>query len=627
LSRAGARTALVAALAAPPLLLLGLPEGLLAPGLAYLAHDARVLLAFPAVLALAAYLFSLEPLARAARRLRECVERACQRAAPLARGWLSLVSFVAAFFAALVLMPDARRNATAFGGDEPKYLRMAESLLRDMDVDVASQHQQEWTPGRQLTGLRRLVRETGEEIPRLFQRSPTPEHHRWNLGNWTLQGLHGGQYYVQSPGLPLLLLPSLIAREILAPDRPPAFLPLFTLAALWSFAFVQTVRLASEASGSGPAGLSAAAVALLSAPLLLGGFHFYPESAAVALVPWLLRHARRPGAAPGAPLAAALGLGCGLLPWLHPKFLLIALVLLALLARRLQAQRAALSLLLAGAAFGLITLALFDHHVTGLLLPDAFYRRYGASFYGGPASLASPLVVNGLVTALFGARDGLLVMAPGLIGGVLAAVVCWRTDRRATLELGAVFGALWVAAAVHEGGAPGPPGRLMAPVACVLAAFLAVGLARLRSSAAYRLAVIALSALSISISVAMLRDWRRTVNPYREMFTVPQRDFAKDLPDGPGRAAAPLELHKSRDRLRGALLVSVLFGWAWLFARPPEGERPLELRLAGFCLGLWATVALLAATLSALGPGQAAVGTDARLGVPGSLASARPSPR
>jgi hypothetical protein len=213
------------------------------------------------------------------------------------------------------------------------------------------------------------------------------------------------------------------------------------------------------------------------------------------------------------------------------------------------------------------------------------------------------MVVNGLVTALFGARDGLFVMAPVLLAGALAIGAGLRHDRRATLALAVVFASLWIAAAVHEGGAPGPPGRLMAPVACVLAVFLAFGLVRLSKSLAYLLTATTLAALTLTITVAMFDDWRRTNNPYREMFAAPTRDFAKDLPDGPGRRDAPYELHKSRDRLRGVVLFLALGFWsAWFARHPADAAFRREGVLARWVMAFWMTLGIVAFALWALGP-------------------------
>src|SRR5438128_5254933 len=125
---------------------------------------------------------------------------------------------------------------------------------------------------------------------------------------------------------------------------------------------------------------------------------------------------------------------------------------------------------------------------------------------------------TGIVNALFAARDGVLVMAPVLAAGLIAVPLLWRRDSATTVRLAAVFASLWISAAVHQGGAAGPPGRLLAPVAILLAAPLAVGLVELRSYLPFRWTVAALALVTVLISLAMLRDFRRVVNPYRGVF-------------------------------------------------------------------------------------------------------------
>jgi hypothetical protein len=87
------------------------------------------------------------------------------------------------------------------------------------------------------------------------------------------------------------------------------------------------------------------------------------------------------------------------------------------------------------------------------------------------------------------------------------------------------------------------------------------------------------------------------------MFTTPGRDFAKDLPDGPGRREAPYELHKSRDRLRGLVLFLLAGVWSWWFARHP-GDAAFERDhvLRRWSAGFWATLGIAAFALWALGP-------------------------
>lgn len=604
MSRRARDAALIAAAALAPLGLLVVGRWVSLPsGMSYLVHEGRAWIILVAVLAVAGFL-TTSPLTSASdHRLGAATILAPRGRSGSSDGRLALLLAGTGWLLAAALMPGFRWDGEAFGGDEPKYLRLADSLLHDMDVDVASRSLAAWSPSGFGAQLQRLLRDTGDALRELSRPAVVPDGHRWSRGNWTLNGLHGGQYYVQSPGLPLLLLPARIAQQSLAPDRAPSHFPLLALALLWGVALAQTSLLASEVSGSRTAGVIAGLAVTLSAPLLIGGFHFYPESAAAAFVPWLVRYARAAGPQPGRSAVVALGLGCAALPWLHPKFLLLSLVLGALLGWKLRGRRRALaagSLAFAVPLFGLL---LFDHHVTGLFTPDALYRRYGSTLYSGPAAFLRPLVVNGLVTGLFGARDGLFVMAPVLIAGVLGAGVAWRRDARAVSELALVFGSLWLAAAVHEGGAPGPPGRLLAPVAAVPAALLAVGLVELRRSAPYLLTAVTLAAVSAAISGGMLADWRRTVNPYRTAFAGPASDFAKDLPDGPGRASGgSTDADKSRDRLRGLLLTALLAFWAWAFARPARQAPSAAGPIAAWCASFWGTLALAALGLSALGP-------------------------
>lgn len=568
------------------------PPKIFPPLVAYLLTDGRDLVFASALLGAASVLLAPASwprlLADAQRRLESASE---SRFFWTAFGVGLLIAFAS--------IPAWRSNATVFGGDEPKYLRMADSLARDLDVDVASTSQLPPSLSGSWSNARRLVRSAGDAAAGLFAVATIPEGHTWSRGNWTIAGAHGGHYYVQSPGLPMLLFPATLAQAILFPDRPDVFLPLATLALLLGFGFAQTLLLASALAGDRISGLLVTALAFGCAPLLIGGFHFYPESAAMALVPWILRHglADRPASGPS---SFALGVAIGFLPWLHPKYLLLAAVLAALLSQRLRASRR-LTAAAAGALLLVTGLLLYDHRVTGLFTPDALYRRFGSEIYQGPASFLRAKLLNGLVTAFFGARDGIFVMAPWLAGGALAALAALRRDSRRAQALLAVVTSVAIAAAAHEGGAPGPPGRLMAPVAPALAGLLAIGFPVLRRSIGFGLTIALFAWVSFSITLGMYDDQRRTVNPYRDVFSDAAHDFARDLPDGPGRRPASLALHKSRDLARGALLFGGLLFWAWCFGRGGAERAPARAAIT-WLVCLWCSIAATGWGLTALGP-------------------------
>jgi hypothetical protein len=508
-----------------------------------------------------------------------------------------------ALLLALLLIPGHRWSGATLTGDEPKYLVMAESLYRDLDVDVSGDAGEPVTLRQFAANLRALGRSTANALLSLA-RTPfgadAPEGHRWSLGNWTIAGRQGGVYYVQSPGLPVVLAPAVALQRSLAPHRRDPLVPLLTLALLWSITVLQVVLLAVEVSGSRLAGVAAGLVAALSTPVFVGGYHFYPESAAAPLVPWIARFARRSGPALDRLRSAGLGLAAGTLPWLHPKFLLLAVAALVLLLRRVLRDRPRLALSSVGFLAPLFALLLFDHHVTGLARPDAFYQRFADPLYTGPASVLSPALLTGFVNALFGARDGLLVMAPVLVAALLALPRLWRRDRTIVIDLGALFAALWIAAATHQGGAPGPPGRLMGPVAALLAAPLAVGLAELRPSLPFRWATAALAVVTLAITVTMLGDWRRAVNPYRG-FAAESR-FDLDLPDGPRDVShVSPAVRRAWDLARAGILTGVLAFWAWRLNRP-RPQSPRWRSIVNLGAGFWGTLALVSSALHALGP-------------------------
>jgi hypothetical protein len=513
--------------------------------------------------------------------------------------------FAFAFLAMVALSPGYRWAGDGLLGDEPKYLRITESLYYDLDTDVGSGTRVPPTPAGVLRNVVWLVRTAAQAAAELFENDSTPAEHVWRAGHLTVAGRGGGLYHLQSPGLPVILLPGFALQRALWPEVTAPWLPLLTVAALWAFGVVQGIRLAEEVSGSRAAGVLAGLITAFSAPVFLSGYHFYPEAAALALVPWLLRAAV--GRSPGTLGLIVRGIAIGALPWLHVKFSLLAAVLLALIAWRAGGRLRVAAVAVPPIVLGAL-LALYHHRITGLASPDALYRRYGTDVYTGPGAFLSPHTLRGVFITLFGAVDGLLVMAPALIAGALAVVWLFRRDPRRGAALAAVVAAVGAAAALHGGGAPGPPARLMAPVACVFGAALAVGLVSMRHWPPFRWTVFILALAGLSITVTMRADWRRAVSPYRRMFASPETDFSRLLPGLPGPTR---EARLRPDIARGVALLAVVAFWAWRAGRAHDadaGHAPRSLVAARWTalrnthLAFWATIAACTVVLSALGP-------------------------
>ncbi len=211
------------------------------------------------------------------------------------------------------------------------------------------------------------------------------------------------------------------------------------------------------------------------APLPLYALAVYPETPAALATAVFLLAARRD---PGRGSLAATALAAAWLPWLHPKFLPLALVGLGLvLARRGPRGPRLLAALACAASLGGL-LAFFA----------ATYGHASLSAAYGPR-LASDLSLarlpDGLAGLLLDRQFGLAAVGPLWLLALPGLVLLWRFRpgdalraallAAASLGVGASFSMWW-------GGAC-PPGRFVVPAVPALALSLALG-ARRRPAAA-----------------------------------------------------------------------------------------------------------------------------------------------
>jgi hypothetical protein len=587
-------------LLAPLLVPLALPLASLPPGLVFALTSGRWLIVLGAAAAAFALARPPEPLPRHPERSEGSRDSLVLRPKALFVG-----TWLCGFSLFLALVPSHRWSGASLTGDEPKYLRMAESLYHDLDVDMGSDTQQDLDLRRLRRNVTSLLRATGSAVAGLFA-SGEGQGQAHSVGhNWTVEGRQGGRYYVQSPGLPIVLLPAVLLQRTLFPGSSGLWLPMLTLAALWSTALAHTVRHCVETGASPRSALLASAV-LLSPPALIGGMHFYPEAAALPVLAWAIRFVRPREPELRWPTTVALATAIGVLPWLHPKLIPLALVLGLLLVGRVRRTPRLLAATLAAGLLPILTLLLFDHHVTGLLRPDALYVVYGSEVYAGLGSFVSVRLLTGFVNALFAAREGLFVMAPLALAGALAAPTLWRRNRDASLAIAAAFAAIWFVAAIHEGGAPGPPARLMTPAFTLLAVPLGIGVQELRRLP-FRWTAAALALITISLTWSFRTDWLRTTNPYRGL--PPEANFAPDLPDGPrDLQASPPEARRLPDLLRGLLLAGALALWSTVLTRRPSDPSSSSGLLSPWPqirnthLAWWSTLAFLSLCLHSLNP-------------------------
>ena len=172
------------------------------------------------------------------------------------------------------------------GGDEPHYLIIAHSLIRDGDLQIENNHTQ---------------RDHAS-----FFGGALPPH-------YLTRGRNGVIYSVHAPGLPAVLAPAYAAA-----GYPGAVVMMVTLAA---FLTVAMYDLARQVAGDGSARLTWA-VTTVTVPMIPLAWMIYPEVAAALLVAWGARWIVEPVSAAGWRWAVR-GLALAAMPWLHTKFAIL----------------------------------------------------------------------------------------------------------------------------------------------------------------------------------------------------------------------------------------------------------------------------------------------------------------
>ncbi len=494
---------------------------------------------------------------------------------------LALVAYVA-----FARVPQPQKEAAAFGGDEPKYLRIAFSLLRDLDADVGSGRTV--TPGfsMRLKQTHRLVLDARDAAAELFHPVVIPEGHVWNAGNWSVNGRHGGVYHLQPPGLPALVAVALGAGEILLPERDPGISVAALLSLIWILAAREVWMLFKEVTKDARGATVFATIVLLSAPVFIGGCQLFPESLSLWVFPLLLRKLRASDQTLGIAGGAMCGLASGYLFWVHPKLTLVALLFLALAVLRPRTTVTVKIVFLLGFVAMAFTSLLYCHHVSGLFRPEGLYIRQAEEYVGSPSPFSLRFAA-GLVKALIGGRDGLLVFAPILALGFMALGPVGKPSR-VSVELWSLFVVVWLTSAVHDGASLGSPSRLMAPVAFVPAFFLVQSL-RGAGVRHLRLSALFLFVIGCAITLEMTSDWRKNVNPYRAMFVDPATNFEPDLPGNSFAESAYL----ADFRKAGVVLVTLALAAVSL----RRGQVPAAASQSPIWFGLGALIVMIALAL------------------------------
>lgn len=272
-------------------------------------------------------------------------------------------------------------------GDEPHYLVITQSLLRDHDLKIENNHRR-------------------GDYRTYFPGELKPDYLR--------RGTDGEIYSIHAPGLPVLVAP------VFALFGYPGVLALLALVGGYAtgLAWMATWRVTSDA-GSSWFGWATVA---LTAPFFFQSFVAYPDAPAAAIV-MLGVVTLLDGAQVTRVRLLALGTGLALLPWLHTRFAILAAALGAVTLAR---QWTAPDRVRRAVALGSIPLLsavcwfAFFHVIYGTPDPRA---PYGTQSQNAVANLP-----RGIVGLIIDQQFGLL---PNALAYLCAAVGCLFLARRA----------------------------------------------------------------------------------------------------------------------------------------------------------------------------------------------------
>ena len=351
------------------------------------------------------------------------------------------------------------------GGDEPHYLVITQSLLRDGDLAIEDNHRD-----RQYLAY--------------FDGGLKPDFMR--------RGRDRQIYSIHAPGTSAVVLPAFALAGYAGAVLSVAIIVAAGLAALWLAAYRLT-------GGTAGAWVSAGAL-MVAAPFVLMSFTIYPDpigSAVVALALLALVTVDA-GLAWSGRAWVAVGAALALLPWLHTRFAVIAAALGAVLALRAwhTGRLAAVGRLLAVPVMS--AAGWFGYFWIIYGTPDP-----GAP-YGAGSGAALSFVPQGLAGLLFDQQFGLVATAPVLVAGLAGLAALARARPRLALELVVVLVPYLMVAAAYPmwWGGFSSPARFAVVVAPVVA--LPAGWWWTRGGTSARAAIVAAMVVSAGLTLAVL---------------------------------------------------------------------------------------------------------------------------
>ncbi|TAK12134.1 MAG: hypothetical protein EPO35_11705 [Acidobacteria bacterium] len=442
-------------------------------------------------------------------------------------------------------------NGLSPGGDEPHYLIITQSLLKDGDLDIENNHAR-------------------RDYASYFGGNLRPD--------LLVRGVHGEAYSVHAPGVPVLVAPLF---QFFGYTGARLMIILLT-----SIGAMLIWRLSWRATDSPEAAWFAWAAVVLTPTFVMQSFSVFPDgpgllptAAGVLLLVQLSR-----GDIPGVLPTTLTGVALAALPWMHTRFALIAGALGAVVALRMVTMDAPAKVR-AGRLIALLIVPIASA-LAWFYYFSVLYGSFDPRAQYGPQQQELAWIGPAILGLFFDGQFGLAAYAPA-VAVVFVGLVMRpeKASRRLLLEIGVVV-LLYLAAVTTVrmwwAGRPAAPARFMMALLPLLAVPLAVAWSRVKETtrtlfaglAGFGAATTVLVLLVDGASLALKND--RTAQPLWLEWLSPVADLSRVWPS--------FFWQEPRFPLHVLLVVGMAVG-LWLVIK----QRGLKPRVAA---SLWAIAAV-----------------------------------
>jgi hypothetical protein len=353
--------------------------------------------------------------------------------------------WVAGVLAAMVYLATAWTISPRLPtGDEPHYLVIAQSLLRDHDLQIENNHAR-------------------GDYHAFFGPPLKPDYLR--------RGVNGQIYSIHAPGLPAVVAPVLAVFGYSGVVVLLALISAIATALAWSAVW--------RVTGDAGASWFGWATVALSVPFVFEAFTVFPDGlgGSIVMAGMLVAVA---GAVVSERTLIAAGTALALLPWLHTRFALTAGALAVVISAR---QLPSADRIRRIASFLIVPA------VSGIAWFWFFYAIYGTPSptapYGGYTQTSVANIPRGLTGLLLDQQFGILPYAPVYLCALLGFVPLVRRSPRVAGEVALVIVPYAVATAAYFmwWGGFSPPGRFLVSVLLPLSIPAGVWFANARTPA------------------------------------------------------------------------------------------------------------------------------------------------